>query len=65
MTASRRPLLGADNPFAGWLDSERLVGNLHRAYSELDGQPLGTRLDLTVIWPEMVAFHGGPIGCFA
>jgi glyoxylase-like metal-dependent hydrolase (beta-lactamase superfamily II) len=68
-TAGRTPLetalTHADNPFAGWLDSERLVGNLHRAYSELDGQPLGTRLDLTVIWPEMVAFHGGPIGCFA
>ncbi|EXG82082.1 MBL fold metallo-hydrolase [Cryptosporangium arvum] len=50
-----------DNPFAGWKDAERMVGNLHRAYSELDGQPLGTRLDLTTIWPDMTAFHGGPI----
>jgi cyclase len=41
------------------------VGNLHRAYSELDGRPPGTRLDLTVVWPDMVAFHGGPIGCSA
>ena len=55
----------AENPFSGWKDAERLVGNLHRAYSELDGQPLGTRLDLTVIWPDMTAFHGGPIRSFA
>jgi len=67
--AGRTPLEAArahaDNPFAGWQESERLVGNLHRAYSELDGEPVGTRLDLTRIWPEMVAFHGGPIGCRA
>ncbi len=62
LEAARR---AADNPFAGWQESERLVGNLHRAYSELDGQPLGTRLDLTAIWPDMVTFHGGPIGCRA
>jgi glyoxylase-like metal-dependent hydrolase (beta-lactamase superfamily II) len=55
----------ADNPFAGWQESERLVGNLHRAYSELAGQPPGTRLDLRVVWPDMVAFHGGPIACYA
>ncbi|WP_018335477.1 MBL fold metallo-hydrolase [Actinomycetospora chiangmaiensis] len=54
-----------DNPFASWQESERLVGNLHRAYSELDGNPLGTRLPLADIWPDMVAFHGGPIGCVA
>ncbi len=54
-----------DNPFAGWQESERLVGNLHRAYSELEGHPLGTRIRLDRVWPDMVAFHGGPIGCFA
>jgi glyoxylase-like metal-dependent hydrolase (beta-lactamase superfamily II) len=68
-TAGRTPLqtarAHADNPFAGWQDSERLVGNLHRAYSELDGHPPGTRLDLRVVWPDMMAFHGGPIGCYA
>ena len=67
--AGRSPLetaqAHADNPFAHWQESERLVGNLHRAYSELDGEPLGTRLDLARIWPDMVTFHGGPIACHA
>jgi glyoxylase-like metal-dependent hydrolase (beta-lactamase superfamily II) len=67
--AGRTPLEAAtavkDNRFASWQESERLVGNLHRAYSELNGEPLGTRLRLDLVWPDMVAFHGGPIGCFA
>lgn len=67
--AGRTPLeaalANANNPFARWLDPERLVGNLHRAYSELDGHPRGTRLELTALWPDMVAFHGGPIDCHA
>ncbi len=32
--------------FAGLLDPERLVGNLHRAYAELDGAAPGTPLEL-------------------
>lgn len=52
------------NPFSGWAETERLVGNLHRAYSELSG-PLDTRLSVGSVWPEMVAFHGGPIACHA
>jgi cyclase len=67
--AGRSPLEVAtgvqDNPFAGWQESERLVGNLHRAYAELDGQPPGTPLPLPPVWGDMVTFHGGPIGCFA
>ena len=67
--AGRTPLeiamAAPDNRFAAWQESERLVGNLHRAYSELNGDPLGTPLPLQRIWPDMVAFHGGPIGCFA
>ncbi len=55
----------ADNPYAAWQESERLVGNLHRARAELDGRPLGERLPLADIWPDMVEFHGGPIGCRA
>ncbi|QJY50939.1 MBL fold metallo-hydrolase [Pseudonocardia broussonetiae] len=66
--AGRTPLQAAlahrDNPFATWQETERLVGNLHRAYAELDGAPLA-RLDLTAIWPEMTTFHGGPIPCHA
>lgn len=51
--------------FSGWQESERLAGNLHRAYGELDGHPLGTRIPLDMVWPDMVALHGGPIGCLA
>lgn len=54
-----------ENPFSGWQETERLVGNLHRAYSELSGADVMTRLRVPDVWPEMVAFHGGPIGCKA
>jgi cyclase len=54
-----------DHRFAAWQESERLVGNLHRAYSELDGNPIDTRIPLGDVWIQMVAFNGGPIGCFA
>lgn len=46
-------------PFASLLDSERLVGNLHRAYSELRGEPLGSPLPLPQVVAEMVAYNGG------
>ena len=45
--------------FAGLLDPERLVGNLHRAYSELRGEPRGTALALGAVMPEMIAYNGG------
>ena len=52
--------------FRHWHDSERLVGNLHRAYSELRGEPWGTVLDLGPIAGDMVAFNGGqPVRCLA
>ena len=54
-----------DNPFALWREPERLVGNLHRGYAELDGVPGGTGLHIRDVWPDMVAFNGGPIGCLA
>lgn len=54
-----------DNPYAEWQESERLVGNLHRAFSELAGNDVLTRLRVPDVWPDMVAFHGGPIGCQA
>jgi glyoxylase-like metal-dependent hydrolase (beta-lactamase superfamily II) len=67
--AGRTPLEAArdntDNRFAGWQESERLVGNLYRAYSELDGNPVDARLALSTVWADMVTFNGGPIGCFA
>ncbi|WP_309238452.1 MBL fold metallo-hydrolase [Actinoplanes aureus] len=54
-----------DNPFKGWAETERFVGNLHRAYSELSGKPIDTRITVPSVWPDMVAFHGGPIPCHA
>ena len=54
-----------DNPYRDWAETERFVGNLHRAYSELAGNPLDTRLTVPSVWPDMVSFHGGPIACHA
>ena len=51
--------------FAGLLDSERLVGNLHRAYSELRGEALGAPIDLAQMAADMVEFNGGPVRCLA
>jgi cyclase len=53
-------------PFADLLDSERLVGNLHRAYAELEGGPMGQPLDISTAFGEMIAFNGGaPLRCLA
>jgi cyclase len=50
--------------YAGWLDSERLVGNLHRAYSDLD--PQRPPVDLRAALSDMVAYNGGrPLPCYA
>lgn len=52
--------------YAGWTDAERLVGNLHRAYSELRGEPEGARLDYSASFADMTAFNGGePPRCLA
>jgi cyclase len=52
--------------FAAWHDRERLAGNLHRAYSELRGEPLGVELDLLPIVTDMIAFNDGkPLRCLA
>ncbi|KOV79191.1 hypothetical protein ADL03_38210 [Nocardia sp. NRRL S-836] len=51
--------------FSSWQESERLVGNLQRAYHELDGKPLSERLELTRVWMDMMELHGGPIACHA
>ncbi len=37
----RRPGTTDLGRFAAWPDAERIVGNLHRAYAELDGTPRG------------------------
>jgi cyclase len=51
--------------FADLLDSERIVGNLHRAYAELDGVERGAPIGMVAI-QEMVQYNGGqPLRCLA
>jgi cyclase len=48
------------------LDPERIVGNLHRAYAELDGLPRGGTIDQRAALADMVTFNGGrPLSCLA
>jgi cyclase len=56
LEAARETDLGR---FEEWLDRERLVGNLHRAYSELRGEPRGTPLPLPQAVADMVAYNDG------
>jgi cyclase len=50
--------------YAGWLDSERIVGNLHRAYCDLE--PSRDKPDLFAALSDMVAYNGGrPLSCRA
>jgi cyclase len=52
--------------FKDLLDSERIVGNLHRAYLELDGAERGAPVDLAATLGDMVAYNGGqPLSCHA
>lgn len=63
LEAARQTDLGR---FARWTDAERIAGNLHRAYSELRGEPLGTPLDFNAIAGDMIAYNGGqPVRCLA
>ena len=52
--------------YADWLDRERIVGNLHRAYAELGGAPPGAPIDLNAALLDMVVYNGGrPLRCLA
>jgi cyclase len=52
--------------FASLAESERLVANLHRAYAEQEGRPLGDPLDVLAVWGDMMQMNGGaPIACHA
>ena len=62
LETARQTDLGA---FAALLDAERLVGNLHRAYAELQGVPPGARIDVAAGFTEMVRFNGGLPECLA
>jgi cyclase len=48
-----------------WLDAERLVPNLRRAYAELAGAAPGDPLDMDALFREMVEFGGGVPACHA
>jgi cyclase len=60
--AARKTDLGE---FAKLDERERLVANLHRAYSELRGEPRAAPLPLGGISAEVIEFNSGPICCFA
>jgi cyclase len=63
LEAARQAGLGA---YAEWTNPERLVGNLHRAYLELEGGERGARLDARGALRDMVAYNGGrPLTCHA
>ena len=55
LETARETDLGA---FADLLDSERIVGNLHRAYADLQDR---TDLDLAAALGDMIALNGGPL----
>jgi cyclase len=63
LEAARETDLG---PYAGLRDAERIVGNLHRAYAELDGAAPGAPIDTAAALMDMVAYNGGmPLTCHA
>ena len=65
--------------YAEWLDPERIVGNLHRAYMEIPddtadgsglgaapGAELGAPIDVLAAFADMIAYNGGrPLTCYA
>jgi len=51
--------------FAELSEQERLPGNLHRAYAELDGAEWGANIDLVAAITDMLAYNKGPIRCFS
>jgi len=61
--------------YAEWLDPERIVGNLHRAYQEIPedgvgaaagGTERGAPADILAAFGDMVAYNGGrPLTCYA
>ena len=70
LEAGTPPLELAQNLDLGRFDSlhdkERLVPNLHRAYSELRGEPWGKALDFRQLFTEMLIYNGNqPLRCLA
>jgi cyclase len=70
MAAGLSPLATAreagTGPYPEWLNRERVVGNLHRAYADLRGDPPGSAMDVPPIFGEMVEYNGGRLpDCYA
>jgi cyclase len=53
------------NPYSTWAECERFVGNLTRAYAEIDDPDTWDPALPARVWPDVVNFHGGPIACHA
>jgi cyclase len=51
--------------FTDLIDSERVIGNLHRAYADLAGVTPGAELDMEAIFAEMVEYRGSYPVCLA
>ncbi len=63
LEAARETDLGV---YAALLNAERIVGNLHRAYADLDGGERGAPIDLIAAMGDMMAYNGGrPLSCYA
>jgi cyclase len=63
LQAAREADLGR---YADLLDTERIAGNLHRAYAELAGAARGAPIDVPAALADMVAYNGGrPLTCHA
>jgi cyclase len=61
LAAAREAHIGE---YAAWLDAERIVGNLHRAYRDLE--PERPDVDVVAALTDMVAYNGGrPLSCHA
>jgi cyclase len=61
LVAARETDLGE---YAAWLDPERIVGNLHRAYHDLE--PERPDVDIVAALTDMVTYNGGqPLSCHA
>jgi cyclase len=63
LDAARQVQLGE---FAELHDSERIVGNLHRAMAELGDTPRGGPVDILAAFGDMLTYNGGgPLRCLA
>jgi cyclase len=50
--------------YSDWLDHERIVGNLHRAYADLEAS--SPEPDLIAALRDMITYNGGrPLSCYA